>query len=132
MKTRTEKFVGVAEWDALVTSTYGRPYSFQQQSGCRDRGSFALTVPPTATYEDEQNDTVPEVVNHNEMGVKFSSWLSRDPQQPLVDCDQVRKAKWEIDMWWERNFYPDIHTVANDLHQKGLLEAGEYIILIDW
>jgi hypothetical protein len=35
-------------------------------------------------------------------------------------------------MWWERNFYPDIQIVANDLHSKDLLEAGTYIIEIDW
>ena len=39
---------------------------------------------------------------------------------------------WLIDLWWKRNFYPDIEMVANDLHAKGLLEAGEYAIDIDW
>jgi len=27
---------------------------------------------------------------------------------------------------------PNIQRVANDLHTKGLLEAGKYIIDIDW
>jgi hypothetical protein len=35
-------------------------------------------------------------------------------------------------MFWERNFYPDTYTVANDLYDKGLIEAGDYIINIDW
>lgn len=35
-------------------------------------------------------------------------------------------------MWWVRNFYPDVNMVANDLYEKGLLEAGEYLINIDW
>ena len=43
-----------------------------------------------------------------------------------------RKDQWAIDLWWERNFYPNIQMVANDLHSKGLLEAGEYTINIDW
>jgi hypothetical protein len=35
-------------------------------------------------------------------------------------------------MFWDRNFYPNVQMVANDLHKKGLLEAGEYSIRIDW
>jgi hypothetical protein len=35
-------------------------------------------------------------------------------------------------MWWDRNFYPNLQMVANDLHEKGLLAAGDYIISIDW
>jgi len=35
-------------------------------------------------------------------------------------------------MWWERNFYPDVEMIANDLHKRGILEAGEYVIDIDW
>ena len=33
---------------------------------------------------------------------------------------------------WERNFYPNIQAVANDLYKKGLLETGDYWIDIDW
>jgi hypothetical protein len=39
---------------------------------------------------------------------------------------------WSVAMWWERNFYPDVQMIANDLHAKGLLDAGEYVINIDW
>jgi hypothetical protein len=35
-------------------------------------------------------------------------------------------------MWWERNFYPVIEMVGNDLHRKGLIKAGEYTIDVDW
>jgi hypothetical protein len=133
MNTTNVKMVSVSDWDALVKQTYGRPYSFQQQDGCKDRGKFRLKVPDGA--EDYPNDTVPEEVNHAKMGVSFSAWLKRDPKTPLRPTDQTFKPTgetWETSMWWERNFYPDIQMVANDLHAKGLLEAGNYVIDIDW
>jgi len=128
MKVRTEKVIDVSEWDKLVSTTYGRPYSFQQQDGCREKGHFLFSVPSQAD-ESEMNDMVPEVVNHNTMGVKFSSWLARDPKTLLPSPDD---KEWSLGLWWGRNFYPDIQMVANDLHQRGLLDAGEYLMVIDW
>ena len=126
LKTRTEKLVDVQEWDKLVKETYGRPYSFQQQDECRFRGVVPLTVPAEAN--DFPNDTLPEVVNGGEMGVSFAAWLARDPKQP----GGTRDTDWAITLWRHRNFYADIQMVANDLHAKGLLEAGDYLINIDW
>ena len=126
MKLRTEKLVDVQEWDDLIESTYGKPYSFQQQDGCKSRGIVPLTVPCKA--DDFENATVPEEVNHEEMGVSFSAWLARDRKQPVGS----RLEEWAIDVWWKRNFYPSLQMVANDLHKSGLLEAGDYLINIDW
>jgi hypothetical protein len=127
MKTKTVKMIEVSDWDKLVQETYGRPYSFQQQNGCQDRGTFQLEVPSTECY-DFEDDTIPEVVNGDEMGVSFKAWLARDPKQKLPGCEEG----YCLDLFWERNFYPCIEMVANDLHAKGLLEAGEYTINIDW
>jgi hypothetical protein len=126
LKIKTVKMIDVQDWDDLVVKTYGRPYSFQQQDDCKERGVVGLTVPEEAN--DYENDTVPEVVNHEEMGVSFAAWLARDPKQPLPD----RSDEWSVSLWWDRNFYPDVQMIANDLHAKGLLEAGEYSINIDW
>jgi hypothetical protein len=122
----TVKMVTVQDWDKLVESTYKKPYRFQQQDGCQDRGIFNLTVPSKETNDDDMNDSIPEEINGSEMGVKFKVWLARDPKQLLENNNN------NIILFWERNFYPDIHTVANDLYAKGLIEAGEYIINIDW
>lgn len=130
MKIQTKQVIDVSEWDAFIEKTYGRPYSFQQQDGCKDRGNFDLTV-PSNWKDDYKNDTVPEVINHEEMGVSFAAWRARDPKQPL-DSDPDGNKSWGLSMWWERNFYPGVHTLANDLHAQGLLEAGEYVIDIDW
>jgi len=126
MKIVKKNFISVQDWDDLVEKTYGKPYSFQQQDDCKPRGIFQLTVPGYA--EDYEKGTVPEIVNHPEMGVSFSAWLARDPKQRLSSSTQ----DWHTELWWHRNFYPEIQMVANDLNSKGLLPAGEYVINIDW
>lgn len=128
IKTKNITVIGCSDWDNLVQHTYQKPYCFQQQDGCKEKGAFYLTIPCEDTDEEEMNDSIPEVVNGYEMGVKFEVWLARDPNQPITN----QKYDWELELFWERNFYPDIHTLANDLHSKGLIEAGDYLINIDW
>lgn len=124
---RTTKIVDVDEWDSVVIDTYKRPYSFQQQDNCRSRGIFYFTIPNDA--DDFKNESIPEEINHAEMGVSFSAWLARNPATPIANDTQ---HDWCTVMWWERNFYPDVQMVANDLYAKGLLDAGDYAINIDW
>ncbi len=125
---KTKQVIEVSEWDKLVQQTYGRPYNFQQQDGCHERGPFQFTVPDEDS--DFENDTIPEKVNGEEMGVSFAAWLARDPKQKLPDPDE--QEDYCLELFWDRNFYPDLQMVANDLHAKGLLPAGDHTILIDW
>lgn len=131
IRTRTEVVISVEDWDDLVETTYGRPYSFQQQAGCKERQRFSIQV-PSDSYDFEQ-ESVPEVVNGCEMGVSFKSWLARNPNQLL---DKLRpdwdNGKNSLRLWWLRNFYPTVESIINDLHIRGLIEAGEYSIDIDW
>lgn len=129
MKIETRKVIESSSWDAFVRETYGRPYCFQQQDGCKQRGCFYITV-PNEEANDFENDTVTEEVNHEAQGVSFTAWLARDPKQKLSNPDD--QEDYCLDLWWKRNFYPDVNIVANDLHAKGLLEAGKYTIDIDW
>lgn len=126
IKIQTKQVIDVQDWDDLVEQTYGRPYAFQQQDGCKQRGVHDITI-PSGPY-DFENDSVPEKVNGDEMGVSFAAWLKRDPKQFLPNED----TGYTIDLFWYRNFYPDIQMIANDLHAKGLIPAGEYVINIDW
>jgi hypothetical protein len=128
LKYTNKKVVNLQDWDDLVQKTYGRPYSFQQQDGGKSRGTCEFNVPSDDYESDFENDTVTEEVNHEEMGVSFAAWLARDPKQPL----KGQEYDFELNLWWERNFYPSIDMVIKDLHEKGLIEAGEYIIQIDW
>jgi len=128
LKYRIVRFVDVSDWDDLVKKSYGRPYSFQQQDGCQSRGIFNLEIPSEDSEDEYMHDSISEVVNGDRMGVKFKVWLARDPKQPLIN----QSYSGALNLFWKRNFYPDINTVANDLYNKGLIEAGDYIINIDW
>lgn len=129
LKYELKQVVSVQDWDALVESTYGRPYSFQQQDGCKARQTVDIIIPEEAY--DYENDTIPEEVNGEDMGVSFAAWLARDPAQKLDTEDDWDRERG-LSLFWGRNFYPDVQMVANDLHAKGLIEAGEYSIVIDW
>ncbi len=126
IKSKSKQIISVQDWDELVISTYGRPYSFQQQDGCKDRGIFYITIPDGG--DDYEAESVPEEINGDDMGVSFAAWLARDPAEWNGDPND----KNFLDLFWERNFYPEVQMIANDLHAKGLIEAGEYGIDIDW
>lgn len=126
IKFHTENVVSVQDLDKLVQETYGRVYRFQQQDGCMNRQNIEVTIPsPTMDFE---NDTLPEVINGEEMGVSFKAWLERDPKE----WNGLPADSRFIDLFWKRNFYPNVQMVLNDLHAKGLWPAGEYLIIIDW
>ena len=128
MKTRTETIIEVSDWNKLVKKTYGKPYHFQQQEGCKERGVHHFSVPEEG--DDFENDSIPEEVNGEKMGVSFEAWKARDPKAHLNE--ELGDRDWSIELFWHRNFYPDFQTLANDLHERGLLEAGDYTINIDW
>ena len=126
IRTNTISTIECSELDRIVRKTYGRPYCFQQQEGCQGRGTHSVYVPTDG--QDFPNDTIPEIVNGEEMGVSFKAWLERDPGQSLAG----NQASWAKGLWWSRNFYPSLDMVLDDLHKKGLIDAGEYTIEIDW
>lgn len=132
LKFEAHNFVEDSDFDELVIETYGRPYCFQQQEGCRDRGTERFTIPISGKPYDYEQDQIPEVINGEEMGVSFAAWLARDPKAPVKDEEGGGTEDWEIEMFWQRNFYPSIETVVQDLYERGLIPAGKYIINIDW
>ena len=108
------------DWDKLVSETYSKPYCFQKQDGCRSEGMYKFSIPSSFELEEEEmSDTIDIGDNEEQMGVKFKEWLATEPKE----------GKREREFWEER-FYPNIETLANDLHQKGILEAGFYAINI--
>lgn len=134
MKISTVHSIDVQDFDKLVKETYGRPYMFQQQDGCKPRGVHKFTV-PCENPEDYENETIPEKVNGYIRGVSFAAWLARDPKQPLKfkdEWDETFDFSWRLDLCWERNFYPSLDMIVNDLHERGLLPAGKYQMVIDW
>jgi hypothetical protein len=129
LKTKTVKLISVQDWDEFVSNIYGKPYSFQQQDGCKERGIHKFSAPdPYENEFDYENTSIPFEVNGNEMGVSFQTWLNTSPKDTLKHFENER----ENNLFWERNFYPDVSMIVNDLHSKGILEEGEYVIEIDW
>lgn len=126
--TKDVKIISLREWNQLVETTYGKIYDFQQQNGCRNKGFYPLTVPGSA--EDFENDSIADKINGESRGVSFSAWLNRDVRQWNGALHHSESSYLEL--FWQRNFYPSVEIVANDLHAKGLLPAGEYCIVIDW
>jgi hypothetical protein len=128
MKIQTKQVIDVSDFDKLVEETYGKPYNFQQQDDCKERGTYAFSV-PTDWDDDFENDSVPDKINGSEMGVSFKAWLARDVEEWNGAPEDFFMCK---SLFWSRNWYPNFQTVANDLHAKGLLPVGEYVINIDW
>ena len=114
--------IEVSDWNKFIMETYKRPYDFQQQDGCKERGVFSFNIPEDCTLE---YDTTGE---HHDMGVTLKDWLERDPKEPIKN----QKYDWELETFWERVFYPDIYALLYDLRSKGLIEDGNYLINIDW
>lgn len=75
-------------------------------------------------------DDIPFEINGSIMGVKFKTWLNTTEE--YINSKNPETSTCQNRLFWNRNFYPDIYTVANDLHSKGLIDAGEYSIQIDW
>lgn len=132
LKYKNEKVVQVQDWDRLVREIYGKPYSFQQQDGCKERGTFNITIPyQYADDEDsDMHDDIPFRINGDVMGVKFQKWLSTTEEE--INAEHPERYRGANGLFWERNFYPSVYKLANDLHEKGLIDAGDYIINIDW
>lgn len=123
---RHVKVIGCEDWNVFIENVYGRPYNLQQQGGCLTRGTFEQITVPDNYYEEDHADSVPETENGGN-GVNLVAWLARDPNQPV----DGRSDYW-VRLWWERSFYPHLGAVVNDLHSKGLLAAGEYLITVSW
>ena len=133
LKIANVKYIELQDWNDFVSKTYGKPYNFQQQDGCKTRGIFRFNVPldeddPSEDYMNDEEEVMEVMKSHPHqrtegvMGVKFAQWLERD----TADID------WREELWWHRYFYPSIHMLIHDLHGKGLLEEGQYAINIDW
>lgn len=68
--------------------------------------------------------TVPvQPIGDHWQAVSLSEWLAADPP---ADGD------WKEELRWKREFYPEMEDVVNDLHTKGLIEAGDYALHVWW
>lgn len=120
MRIEKVNLISENDFSKLAVDTYGRPYQLQQQGDCLGQDTIIrLTVP-----EEPMGWT----------GPTLEEWRER----PLnLQPEEYTRGDWEEhtylrDMWWEREFYPDVQVVANDFHARGLLPEGDYVIHIWW
>lgn len=110
------KLISETELSRRVSELFGRPYQLQQQGDMLGQNSVVLMQVP----EEPDDVGLPSL----------AEWSSRDVNQkpPGVawDRDYLRE------MWWHREFYPDLQEVLNELHRLGELPEGEYAIHVSW
>ena len=82
LKIQKRNVIDVYDWDNLVSQTYGKIYSYQQQDGCKERQTVTITV-PVKDPEDFENTEIPFKVNGEEMGVSFQTWLNTSPEDTV-------------------------------------------------
>lgn len=138
LKTETKFFVTLNDWDDFVTEVYGKPYSLQQQDGCKSRGTEQFSVreedvgkvpdPDWFVLPRDHCFEIKSLDSTEGMAVGLDVWLARDPAEPLPN----QENDFELELWWARNFYPTLEDVVTDLTGRGLLEPGDYVIDIDW
>lgn len=129
LKYKEVKVISCHNWDNLVEETYGKIYCFQQQEGCQERGVVNITI-PNQDYVEEYPDEIPFQINGDEMGVSLETWLKTTKEE--INRKYPESYPGANNLWWERNFYPGLQVIANDLYSKGLIEKGDYSINIDW
>lgn len=80
---------------------------------------------------DYSNESIKfDLYSDYEMGIKFEIWKNSTFDEIKSNFPDDNDSA--ITTFIERNFYPAIQVVANDLYNRGLIEAGSYIINIDW
>jgi hypothetical protein len=130
LKRSTLTTISLRDWNSFIKEVYGKPYSFQQQEGCRSKGYFYIHIPefPPEEKEDYGYEYDPATPEKSLQGVPLDVWLARDPNLPF----NGQEYDIQLEFWWHRNFYPWIEELCDDLSKKNLLEPGDYAIIIDW
>lgn len=131
IKIETVKKILSYELDDFIRKLYGKPYCFQQQAGCMERGNHYIEIIDPALYKPHSGfpDSVEETINGNDMCVSFKSWLETNPEE------HKKRNEWSdalTKLFWQRNFYPCLEDIMQDLCKRGHIEPGEYMIEIDW
>lgn len=124
---KTVNYMSVGEWDTLVYKTYGIPYSFQQQDRCRHRGVWEFSIPVMEPFDYPRR----KLEHLDDMGVSFKFWL-KEGKNKISSYNDVNEIPFIEMLYYYRKFYPNIDMIASDLHKRGILVKGDYVINIDW
>lgn len=97
------------DFSSLVSLLHKRPYKLQQQGELMGQGEIR-------TYDAHPNPEAESVINQ---------WKETPVPSHLNDAR-------DIELWWEREHYPEVESVLSDLVNRGLLEEGTCNIHAWW
>lgn len=118
LKGETVQVIWEHDFNKVVQSVYGKPYVFQQQGDMLlgQNGYYPFTVHSAEKYQ--QWDAT-------EIDAELTRWLSAEPPQ--------NARAFTIQLWWERENYPDIDVILYDLaYRRGLMASGRYALHVWW
>lgn len=106
----TYKYIDMSDWNDLIETVYGeRPYHVQQQDFLPQDSVIFAEVPCDWLEEDLEEN--------------LEIWLSR----PLpAEGDSIAR------MEFERESTVSVDALLFDLHKRGLVDEGKYLIHIWW
>lgn len=146
LKVVTKQIIDESDFSKLVSDTYGRPYRLQQQEPLMNQDSYMpIQVPNDWHAADKDHarlrkwieENPPQYVDGQEPTYpSFKEWLDRDANAYVGGRDMYEgwgdPGGFWYTLWWERAFFPPLGEVIDDLHKRGLLDEGEYLIHAWW
>jgi hypothetical protein len=120
MRIKSVKLIDETEFSQLVREAYGRPYRLQQQDHCMGQNEIELiTIPDEGIDIDDPQ--------------RFEEWRDAEaPESRGVDQFGDMRWDWEVELHWEREFYPPLQELVNDMYERSLLPQGDYAIRAYW
>lgn len=117
IRVQDVKLIHESELSKRVAEMFERPYQLQQQGDMLGQDSVVIADVPA---EPEFDLDLPS----------FLEWSTRDVN--LEPPGESWHYPWQRELWWHREFYPDLQEVLNELHRLGELPEGKYAIHVWW
>lgn len=108
---RTYKYIDMRDWNDLISTVYGeRPYNVQQ-ADFLPQDSVIFADVPNGWFMDE------------DLEGELENWLG----QPLpAEDDSIARMRFQ------RESTVSVDALLFDLHKRGLVDEGKYLIHIWW
>lgn len=115
---KTVTLIDEGEFSRLVSKTYQRPYSFQQQGSMMGQDTiWEFSLPLRYEPDDEYG--------YNDWeGPSLLEWCTT----PIGEFD----SEWKAKLHWHREYYPEFEAVIDDMHKRGLIPDGDYALHVQW
>jgi hypothetical protein len=123
-------YVTGQDWDSFVKSVYNRPYKLAAH---RCEHSTFIHTPNYGPVEgvDDVRKTVQGAFSHG-CGLDMEEWKSHDVYDAMRHITEhlirVKATIHLAESCYEGLIRPHLQHLANDMYEKGLIPAGDYVI----